>query len=100
MEDTYTRFMWMGDMPQGFYSDVYNRLLESKQSTMTIDECREYAKMVGAYDIEKSINEIIECRLELMKEIKEDGTESVLGEPLEDFVRNAFPFEQIFVMRY
>ena len=98
--EEFVSFGWLGDKESDNYSEPYNKLLREEKSSMTIEECREFAKMVGATDIEDDIEEIIRCRKEMEEIIKEDGAENSLGEPLEDFIRNAFPFEQLFIMRY
>lgn len=98
--EEFVTFAWLGDRENENYSEPYNRLLRDEKSSMTVEECREFAMMVGAVDIEDDIEEILRCREEMAKTIKEDGAENSLGEPLEDFVRNAFPFEQLFKMNY
>jgi tRNA splicing ligase len=98
--EEFVSFEWLGDKESESYSDVYNNLLKTEKSTMTVEECREFAKMVGFYDVDDYIEEILRCRKEMADNIKEDGAEKALGEPLEDFVRNAYPFEILFVARY
>ena len=99
--EEFVSFEWLGDKESENYSDPYNKLLRDEKSTMTEKECREFAKMVGAYDIDDDIEEILRCRKEMRDDLMSEGVdEKMLGEPLEDFVRNAFPFEQLFMMRY
>ena len=97
--EEFVSFEWLGDKESESYSDVYNNLLKTEKSTMTVEECREFAKMVGFYDVDDYIEEILRCRKEMADNIKEDGAEKSLGEPLEDFVRNAYPLEQLVMMR-
>lgn len=94
-------FKWMGDRENDAYSSVYNKLLTNGRSSMTEEECREFAAMVGAFDIDEQIKEIKENREAFLKVLKDDGlTEERLGSSFEDFIRDAFPFEELFVRRY
>lgn len=99
--EEFVSFEWLGDKESENYSDPYNKLLRDEKSTMTEEDCREFAKMVGAYDIDDDIEEILRCRKEMREGLISDGVdEKRLGEPMEVFIRNAFPFEQLFMMRY
>ena len=98
--EEFVSFEWLSDKESENYSDPYNKLLRDEKSTMTVEECREFAKMVGFYDVDDYIEEILRCRKEMADNIKEDGVEKSLGEPLEDFVQNAYPLEQLVMMRY
>lgn len=99
--EEFVSFEWLGDKESENYSDPYNKLLRDEKSTMSEKECREFAKMVGSYDIDDDIEEILRCRKEMMDDLMANGaTAEMLGVSLDEFVRNAFPFEQLFVARY
>lgn len=92
-------FMWVVDREELFQSDVYNKLIHDGRSSMTEEECKEYGAMTGNFDMETQIEEIKSLRKEMLEDIK-DMTEEALGMTHEEFVRDAYPFEILFVIRY
>jgi hypothetical protein len=90
-------FEWMGDRVEDSHSDVYNYLLETGHSNMTEAQCIEYAKMTGGFDIEEQIDEIKKLRKAFEDEL--DGI-AMSEDEISQFVKDAYPFEILFVMRY
>lgn len=102
-----TPFDWKMIPMQEHYSHWYKELVKTKTSKLTEKEFREYAIGLG---VDKSkVNDYVryinDKRRELKTTLKKtfgDGISTILDEgmTLEQFVKNAFPYERILMIRY
>lgn len=96
MMEELTPFEWKGDQIEDSHSEIYNELLKLGYSQMTEEQALEYGKMTGAFEIEKDIEELKKLREIFRKEVMSEINDG----SLEGFVRDAYPFEMLFIMRY
>ena len=95
-------FYWKTLEENELYSSVLNDLIKNKKTNMNVEQCKEYAKMVGAFDIDTQINSILEHRKNLKKEILSSNISLnyLEGMSVNEYVENAFPLEILFLYRY
>lgn len=84
------------------YSSALNDLLKNKKTSMSVEDCKEYAKMVGAFNIEPQIESILETRKNFKNELMSSNISLnyLGGMSIDEYVENAYPLEILFLYRY
>ena len=95
-------FYWKTLEENELYSSVLNDLIKNKKTNMNIEQCKEYAQMVGALDIDSQIESILTSRKNLKNEILSSNISLnyLEGMSVDEYVENAFPLEILFIYRY
>lgn len=95
-------FYWKTLEVDEIYSSALNDLITNKKTSMSVEDCKEYAKMVGAIDIESQIESILESRKKFKNELISSNISSnyLGGMTVDEYVENAYPLEILFVYRY